>query len=157
MRKLFGIAVLLSLANTGPLEDMLALPLDERKCNGLSRDLGKQRKRAKIYMSPYKELQRGLRDWYDFSLKTYDPDRVHLKTEYTFRPTLTFQEVQTKACYWENEDRMFNQRPDFKFEDVRPIGKKHRIRTYNTRELDEAIAEEGIIKEEIDWHRVKRR
>ena len=94
----------------------------------------------------------GLKEWYEEHSGTYDPEQVIVELGNPI-PEMVIQDIKLKDCHWyvnpEAEDeearKAVSEEVSFQYEEVKMVGKKHRVRTYSTEEMNNALKTDAIL------------
>ena len=95
-----------------------------------------------------RENMDGLHEWYDLDAEEYDPEDVIVDHKNFPIPSLLFEEVQLKECFWQEKlgESELKPDPDFQYTTAKEIGDKHRIAKFSANEINEKLLEEGFKK-----------
>ena len=156
MKRVLGAFLVLTMAQTGWLEEMKEMPIEERHCKGESKMVSVF-KRAQVRHPPRETMSSGrmygLLEWYDKPARHYDDKYLKLTRKTFPYPALWFEDVEMKDCYWkEQRDAITPAVPSFQFYEVRQPRafkqKTYKIRSYTSQQLEDTLAEAGITKME---------
>ena len=85
----------------------------------------------------------GLKEWYEEYSGTYDPTVVIVELGNPI-PEMIIQDIQLKDCYWKDADDSISPSVSFQYEEVKMVGKKHRIRTFSIEQMNTALSDNDI-------------